>query len=67
MRRVASMPSIVGMRTSITTTSGRSRSNRADRVGAVDRLADDLEVVLGVEDHPEPAAHQGLVVGDHDP
>ena len=37
-----------------------------DRLQAVDGLADDLEVVLGVEDHLEPRAHERLVVGDQD-
>ena len=30
-------------------------------------LADDLDVGLGLEDHPEAGAHQRLVVGDEDP
>jgi hypothetical protein len=29
-------------------------------------FADDLEVVLGVQDHPEARSHEGLVVGDED-
>ncbi len=32
--------------------------------GAVGRLAHDLDVGLRVEDHPEPGAHELLVVGD---
>jgi hypothetical protein len=36
------------------------------RLGAVGRLADHVEVVLGVEDHPEAGADEGLVVGDED-
>ena len=35
-----------------------------DGVEPVGRLADHLEVVLGVEDHAEPGAHERLVVGD---
>ncbi len=35
-----------------------------DRVEAVGGLADDLQIVLGVEDHAEPGAHERLVVGD---
>ena len=54
------------MRMSISTTSGFSRRHMLDRLQAVDRLADDLEVVLGVEDHLEPRAHERLVVGDQD-
>src|SRR5271157_2216838 len=36
-----------------------------DRLGAVAGLADDLEVRRGVDEHPEAAAHERLVVG-HD-
>jgi hypothetical protein len=36
-----------------------------DGLGAVAGLADDLHVLLGVEDHAEAAAHERLVVGDH--
>src|SRR5512132_243054 len=46
---------------------GTLPGERTYRVGAVDRLADDLDVLLGVEDQAEPAAHQRLIVGDHDP
>ena len=46
---------------------GTQPLERSDRVGAVDRLAGDLEVVGGVQDHPEAGAHQRLVVGHHDP
>ena len=38
-----------------------------DRGLTVLRLADDLEVGLGGEDHPEPGAHQLLVVGQQHP
>ena len=38
-----------------------------DGLGAVARLADDLDVGLTGEQHREPAAHERLVVGDHDP
>ena len=54
------------MRTSISTTSGRSSPARADRLAAVGGLADDLDVGLGVEDHPEAGAHERLVVGEQD-
>ena len=60
------MPSTSGIRMSISTTSGRSARAMLDRLAAVGRLADDLDVGLGVEDHPEAVAHQGLVVGDQD-
>ena len=65
-RRVASMPSSSGMRMSISTTSGFSRRGHVDRLHAVDGLADHVDVVLGVEDHPEAGADERLVVGDHD-
>ncbi len=35
-----------------------------DGLGPVGGLTDDLHVVLGLEDHPEPRAHEGLVVDD---
>ena len=37
-----------------------------DRLGAVAGLGDDLEVGLGVEDEPQPVAHDGVVVGEQD-
>ena len=60
------MPSSSGMRMSMSTTSGRSSSARSTASAPSARLADDLQVVLGVEDHPEPRAHERLVVGDQD-
>jgi hypothetical protein len=45
----------------------RSASSRGlDRVDTVFGLAENAEVGLGVEDHPEPGAHERLVVGDQD-
>src|SRR6476661_781397 len=38
-----------------------------DRLGAVAGLADDLEVRRGINEHPEAAAHERLVVGHQDP
>ena len=52
------------MRMSISTTSGLQPARELDRLGAVGGLADDVEVVLGVEDHAEAGAHERLVVGD---
>ena len=43
------------MRMSISTTSGRSRRGHRDRLVAVGRFADDLDVVLGVEQRRKPA------------
>ena len=54
------------MRMSISTTSGLSWRDMLHRLGPVGRLADHVEVVLGVEDHLEPGAHERLVVGDQD-
>src|SRR5947209_976596 len=49
---------------------GCSPPCHADRLFAVARLTDDVDVVLGVEQGPETGPHQGLVVGqgdvDHD-
>ena len=59
------MPSIRGIRTSISTTSGRSRPTAAG-TSAPSRLADDLDVGLGLEDGPQPAADQRLVVDEQD-
>ena len=48
----------------MSTTSGREVAGEGHGLLAVSGLADDLEVGLDLEDHPEPAAHQGLVVDD---
>ena len=45
---------------------GAVELDEADGVGAVGRLAHDLDAVLGLEDHAEPLAQQGLVVGQDD-
>ena len=55
------------MRMSISTTSGRSSRAVSIAWRPSLRLGHDLDVRLGVEDHPEAVAHEGLVVGDHDP
>jgi hypothetical protein len=44
----------------------RQPPGQLDRLGAVGGLADDVEVVLGVEDHLEAGAHERPVVGDQD-
>ena len=62
IRRVASMPSISGMRMSMRTTSGVEPARAVDGLRAVGALAHDLHVLLGVEDHPEAGADQRLVV-----
>ena len=43
-----------------------AEAGEVDRAFAVSRLGDDLDVGLRVEDHPEAAAHERLVVGDRD-
>ena len=65
-RRVASMPSSSGMRTSISTTSGCEAPRLRDRLEPVGGLADDLDVLLGLEDHAEARPHERLVVDDQD-
>ena len=65
--RVASMPSISGIRTSISRTSGQLAPGERDRLGAGRRLADDVHVVDETELRAQPVAHQGLVVGDAHP
>ena len=60
------MPSIFGIRTSISTTSGRARLDEVDRLLAVGGLADDREVGLGLQDHPQPLADHRLVVDQRD-
>ena len=45
---------------------GPQRARRAHRLGAVLGLAHHLDVLLGVEDHAEAGAHEGLVVGEQD-
>ena len=66
MCRVASTPSMPGIRTSISTTSGCSRGHELERLASVGGLADHLEVGLGVEDEPEAHAQQLLVVDEDD-
>jgi hypothetical protein len=66
IRWVASIPSTPGIRTSISTTSGRVPGDYVQRRPAVGRLADHLDVLDLVEDHPESGAHEGLVVDEHD-
>ena len=54
IRRVASTPSITGIRMSMSTTSGSRRRTWSPPSAAVGRLADHLEVGLRLEDHAEP-------------
>ena len=65
--RVASIPSSRGIRTSISTTSGRERPHSVDRGSTVVGLADHLDVGLGRQDHPQPGPDQRLVVDEDHP
>ena len=67
IRRVASMPSMTGIRTSISTTSGASERTAETRGDPVRDRADHLEVVLQVQDRGEAVADQLLVVGEQHP
>ena len=64
--RVASSPSISGMRMSMRMTSGRSSRTRSTASTPFAGFTDDLDVVGRPQQHGEPAAHQRLVVGDRD-
>ena len=64
--RVASIPSMRGIRTSIKITSGRFWTALAIASIAVGGLADDGDSG-SFEDHGESDADEFLVIGDHDP
>ena len=64
--RVASIPSTRGMRTSISTTSGSQRRVPPRPPRRRRGLADDLELRVRAEDHPEPGPDEPLVVGEQD-
>ena len=65
MRRVASIPSMPGIRMSIRITSGSLRLGRGDRRGAVAGLADDLDRPVASSTALKPL-HERLIVGDQD-
>lgn len=58
---------MMGIRISISTTSGLRAFCLAYRLDAVRGLADDAEIGSRVDEHPEPGPDQGLVVGDQHP
>ena len=64
MRRVASMPSMPGMRTSMSTTSGARSAHRATASTPSAASPPDLEALGRVDDHPQPGADEVLVVGE---
>ena len=66
IRRVASIPSRRGIRTSITTTSAVTARSKPSAAGAVAGLADHRHVRLRVEHHAEAGPHQLLVVDEQD-
>ena len=66
MRRVASIPSSSGIRMSIRMTVGSNCDGHGDGFEPVARFADDFDVPLAGEQHPEARADHGLVVGDED-
>jgi hypothetical protein len=61
------MPSMPGIRMSISTTSGWSLRALLDAARAVGGLADDREIRLGRQDHPEPGPQQRLIVNQQNP
>ena len=60
------MPDCLGIRTSMSTTSGTVPAARSAAAAPSLGLADDLDVVLDVEQHRQPATEQLLVVDDDD-
>ena len=60
--RVAARPSMRGMRTSISDEVGVTAVRERDGLDAVGGLPDDLDVGLGLEDRPQPAADDRLIV-----
>ena len=66
--RVASMPSRRGIRTSMSTTSGRALATSLTAAIPVRDFADDFELGLSLDEHADPRPHQRLVdVSDQDP
>ena len=60
------MPSSCGMRMSISTTSGRCRSTAREHAAPVVGLADDLDALRAGQHHPQPRAHERVVVDEQD-
>ena len=57
-------PSMRGIRMSMRTTSGRQRAGHHDRLGAIGRFRDDLQVGLVVDERAETVTNQRLIVGE---
>ena len=66
-RCVAVTPSTLGMRRSISTTSGENLCAEFDRFVAVSGQADHLKTGFDIEDGCQGFAHGPLVIGDHNP
>ena len=66
-RRVASTPSVPGMRRSMSTTCAPLLVSQRHRLVAVGGLADDADVALVVEHHGQRFPDGPLVIGDDDP
>ena len=64
--RVAASPLVPGIAASITTTCGCSSRGQPDRLLAVARLADDRDRRIVLEQAPEAAAHQRVIVDEQD-
>ena len=62
--RVASIPSITGIRTSISTTSGRCSTPSRTASAPSAAAPDDRDVLLRLEQRREPGPNDLLVVGD---
>ena len=60
------MPSMTGIRMSMSTTSGCGRCGELDAVAPSPASPDELEVGLGVDQHPDAGAEQRLVVDERD-
>jgi hypothetical protein len=58
---------MTGIRTSISTTSGKQLPGLADRFGSVRGLAEDLQALLSVEHGGETLPDHRLIVGDQAP
>ena len=67
MAAVASMPSTPGMRTSMSTTSGRRAAVMLTPAAPSPASPTTVMSVFGLEDHPEAHPHQRLVIDEQDP
>ncbi len=61
------MPSMPGMLRSSTSTSASVRADHLEGVGAVGGFGHHLDAGLALEDAPDAAAHQRVIVGEQHP